>query len=244
MKKKMPRAAALLLLLGMGLAGYAQELSRYAETVTLAADGSAAIRLLLEFRSHGGPQLLVPVRHRSIRGLKAKGLAPGALRLVEKGGNRFLALDLPPAAAAAPRIEISFTVDGYFKADGRPGPFGNRKLDYRFVNVSFSGIGKFNAALALPGGHVFNAVSRFTPEPEKAGMIAPFTIARENGRIVGRIAIDGIGLGDEVALSCTFRKARRSPLLLFVLLALAIAYLVFYRDILKNGKNAAAKPQP
>ncbi|MCU0236232.1 MAG: hypothetical protein MUC72_04005 [Acidobacteria bacterium] len=244
MKKKASRVAALLFLLGMGLTGHAQELSRYAETVTLAADGSAAIRLLLEFRGPVVPRLLVPVRHRSVRGLQAKGLAPGALRWVEKGGKRFLELDLPATAAAAPRIEIAFTVDGYFKAAGRPGPFGNRALDYRFVNVSFSGIDNFSAALALPDGHVFNAVDRFIPEPAKAGMVAPFTIAQENGRITGRITLDGIGLGDEVALSCTFKKARRPPQLLFILLALAIAYLVFYRDVLKNGKNAAAKPRP
>jgi len=244
-KKIVFRAAALLLLSGLSLAGYGQELSRYAETVNLAADGSASIRLLLEFRGLEGPQLLIPVRYTSIRNLEAKRLVPGALRLVEKGGNRFLVLDLPQAAAAAPAIEIEFMVADYFKAGGSPGPFGNRNLGYRFVNVSFAGIEKFTAELVLPPGHVFNALSRFSPQPEKAGMIAPFTISRAGGRSVGRIVVDRVGLGDEIALDCTFRSGRRSKLLLVILVVLALAYLVFFRDVLTNGKKtAAAKPKP
>ncbi len=240
MKRKAAGAVALLLFLG--LMGYGQQLSRYAETVTLAGNGSARIRLRLEFRGPSGPQLLIPVRHESVHGLDVQGVAPTALRLVEKGGNRFLALDLPVAAAPA-AVEVAFAVDDYFKAGGSPGPFGNRKLGYRFVNVSFAGIEKFSAALVLPSGYVFNAVSDFSPQPESAGMVAPFTISREDGRSVGRIAIDHIGLGDEVALSCTFRSGRRSKLLLVILALMALAYLVFFRDLLREKKDvAAAKP--
>jgi len=245
MKKIVFRAAALLLLSGLSLAGYGRELSRYAETVDLAADGSAAIRLLLEFRGREGPQLLIPVRYTSIRNLEAKRLVPGALRLVEKGGSRFLALDVPLAAAATPAVEIAFTVDDYFNAVSSPGPFGNRSLGYRFVNVSFAGIEKFTAEIVLPAGHVFNALSRFSPQPEKAGMIAPFTIFHAGGRSVGRIVVDRVGLGDEIALDCTFRSGRRSKLLLVILIVLALAYLVFFRDVLTNGKKiAAARPKP
>ncbi len=243
MKKNPPRAFALLFFLGMGLAGHAQELSRYEETVTLAADGTAAIRIVLEPRGAGGLPVLLPVPSAALRGLRARGIAPPGLRLIARGGNRFLALDLPPTIGAAKTIEIEYAADGYFKAGGRPGPFGNRPLQYRFVNVSFAAIDRFAAALVLPEGHVFNAVGRFVPEPEKEGMVAPFAIARAGGRIVGRIALGPLVLGDEVALACTFRAARRSKLILVILAILALAYLVFFRDLLKNGKKtAAAKP--
>ncbi len=229
--------AWLLLLLGASLASFGQELARYDETVTLNAEGSASFRIVLEFRDWAGQQVLIPVAANEVHGLKAQGVAPAALRLIERGGVRFVALDLPQGAGAPGAVQVEYEARGYFKARGRPGPFATRPLAYRFVNVSFASIGKFSAAIVLPGGHVFNAVSRFTPEPEKAGMIAPFTIAREDGRIVGRIAVDEVGLGDEVTLACTFRAARRSPWLLFALLALAIAYLVFFRDVLKDGKG-------
>lgn len=46
-----------------------------------------------------------------------------------------------------------------------------------------------------------------------------------------------VGLGDEIALQATFRHSRRSKPLFLVLLAAALAYLVFYRDILKNPRK-------
>jgi hypothetical protein len=233
----------LLLFATAGLAGYGQVLTRYEETVTLAADGTAAIRIVLEPRGAGGLPVLIPAGPKTVRDLKVTGIAAAALRQVEKGGERYLELDLPPVLGAAKPIKVEYATDGYFKAGGRPGPFGNRPLRYRFVNVSFAAIDHFAATIALPEGHVFNAVSRFVPEPEKEGMVAPFAIVRAGGRIIGRITLPRLGLGQEVALACTFRAARRSKLMLVVLAILALAYLAFFRDLLKNGKKAtAAKP--
>lgn len=234
------RCVWLFLFLGASLAGFGQELAHYDERVVLNVEGTASFRIIMEFREWSGQQVLIPVAAKGVRGLKAQGIAPAALRLVERGGERFVALDLPPGAAAPGSVRVDYEADEYFKARGRPGPFGTRTLAYRFVNVSFAAIGQFSAVIVLPEGHVFNAVSRFSPEPEKAGMVAPFAIARQDGRIVGRIAVGEVGLGDEVALACTFRAARRSPWLLFALLALAVAYLVFFRDVLKDGKGDTA----
>jgi hypothetical protein len=243
MSKRLRGALWLLLFLAAGLAGYGQELARYEETVTLAADGTAAIRIVLEPRGAGGLPVLIPVGPKTVRDLKATGIAAAALRQVERGGERYLELPLPPAAGAAKTIAVEYAADGYFKAGGRPGPFGNRPLRYRFVNVSFAVIERFAATIVLPEGQVFNAVSRFVPEPEKEGMVAPFAIARAGGRIVGRITLARLGLGQEVALACTFRSARKSKLTLVFLALLALAYLVFFRDILrKRGKADAAKP--
>lgn len=243
MKRALAGAAALLLLLGASVPARGQELSRYEETVTLAADGSAQVRVVLQVRQGGATPALLPLRA-APASLRTAGIGPASARVVQKGSAPFIELDLPPGASPGRTVAVEYSLPGYFQAGGRPGPFGNRKLDYRFANVSFSAIDRFSASLLLPEGWVFNAVSRFAPAPEKEGMVAPFTIARAGRRLAGRIDLSGLGLGSEAVLSCTVRSGRRSLGLLFALAVLAAAWLLFYRDVLKVGRNGAPAKLP
>ncbi len=231
-------AAAAILLLAAAR-GFGQELRRYGETVILAADGSAAVRVVLEFGRGGDGPVLIPVPAADLRDVRAQGIALLDPRPVAKGGSHFLALAAPAGAAAA--AEVAYTVDGYFRAGGRPGPFHTRKLEYRFVNVSFAALEQFAVDLVLPPGQVFHAIGRFAPEPEREGMVAPFAIVRRDGRLVGRIALGRLSLGDEVALECTLRPARRSRWLLAALAALALAWIVFFRDVLCERPSGRVK---
>jgi hypothetical protein len=225
--------------LGSFMPNYGLELSRYNEKVILHGDGSAEIRLFLTVIDSTEPKILIPVRHASLLNVQAQKIAPTAVRVVENKGNHFLALDLPGAGGSPLKIEISFQVENYFENSGSPAPFGNKELDYRFVNVTFERIGEFCAELILPSGYVFNAISSFSPKPKKSGMALPYTISRQNKKNVGSITVQNIKLGDEIALSCTFKSSKKSLTLLWALIALAAAYLIFFRDILKNGKTVS-----
>lgn len=242
-KRALTGAAALLLLLGATMPARGQELLRYEETVTLEADGSASVRVVLQVRQGGTAPVLLPLRA-APGALRAEGIDPAFARVVRRGSGPFIELDLAPESSPGRTVAVEYSLPGYFKAGGRPGPFGNRKLDYRFANVSFAAIDRFSASLVLPAGWVFNAIGRFVPEPEKEGMVAPFAIARAGRRLAGRIELSGLGLGDEVALSCTVRSGRRSPWLLVALAVLAAAWLLFYRDVLKNGRPGAPAKLP
>ena len=222
---------------------FCRELSRYDETVVLAADGSAAIRLSLTFADRTGSAVLIPVRHAVLMNLNAPGMTKGSVRQVENKGNYFVALDFAGTGANPVAIEISFQVQNYFENKGAPSPFGNKELGYRFVNVSFERIEKLSARLVLPDGFVINGIGNFSPKPKKSGMALPYTISRQDGKDVAGIAVDNVKLGDEITLHCTFKSTKKSLPLLLVLIALAAAYLFFFRDIIKNGKDAA-DPKP
>lgn len=232
-------AAAIGVLLLAAACGYGQELRRYDETVTLAADGSAAVRIVLEVERRGDAAIWLPVPAPTLRSMRATGISLLSPQPVKRGGRHFLELALPPAAGPGHAAEVEFTADGYFRAGGRPGPFHTRKLAYRFVNVSFAAVGEFSAALVLPPGCVFNAIGRFVPETRGQGTAVPFAIVRRDGRLAGRITLAAVGLGDEVALECTVRPARRSRWLLLGLAVLALAWLVFFRDVLRGRENGS-----
>lgn len=246
MMKRALSCCLFVLCLGAFTPSFGRELTRYNETVVLHRDGSAAVRLSLVLAGQAEPTILIPVRYAALLNVQAPGIAPAAVRQVENKGNYFVALDFGGSGArpeAPMAIEVSFQVKNYFASNGQSGPFGNRELGYRFVNVTFARIEKFSAELILPAGYVFNAISDFSPKPKKSGMASPFTISRRDGRDAIRLAVEDVKLGDEIALNGTFKSGKKSKLLLWVLIALAVAYLVFFRDILKNGKNVAgAKP--
>lgn len=224
--------------LGAFTANYARELSRYEERVTLDADGSAAIRLSLAAVDWTGAEILIPVRHASLLDLQAPGFAPAAVRLLENKGNHFVALDFAGSGMSPATVEISFRVKNYFANGGTSGPFGNKELGYRFVNVTFARIGKFSAELVLPAGHVFNAVNDFSPQPRKSGMALPYAISTAQGRNIVRLAVSDVKLGDEITFNGTFKSTKKSKLLLLALIALAVAYLILFRDLPRTGGNA------
>jgi hypothetical protein len=227
------------LCLGVRTQAYAQEIPRYDETVTLNRDSSAAIRLFLAVADWSEPRILIPVRYPSLLDLQAPGFPPTAVRVLENKGNHFVALDFTGSGTRPTTIGISFRVKNYFAGGGQPGPFGNKDLGYRFVNVTFALIGKFSAELVLPAGYIFNAIGEFSPKPKKSGMAMPYTISRKNGKNIARMTVANVKLGDEITFHCTFKSTKKSRPLFFVLIALAIAYLFLFRDLLKSGENGA-----
>jgi hypothetical protein len=201
------------------------------------ADGSAEVRLSIVLPAGGGRGMLIPLSWGSPRDVQVQGPDQAVVSVVDKDGKSFLAVDAAGTGAAP--LVISFQVDGCFQS-GRPASFGNRALSYRFINVTFDRIGKFGADLILPPGCVFNDVSDFAPEASGAGRTAPYVFGRTGDRDTARLSADGLGLGEEVRLVCTFKSARRPRPLLYVLIILAAAYLVFFRGLLKNGNGAGA----
>ena len=237
MAKRAVGACLLVFCLGALTTLHGRELSRYDETVTLANEGSATIRLSLAVADWTEPRILIPVRHASLLNLQAPGFAPTAVRVLESKGNHFLALDIAGSGISPAVIEISFQVENYFAGNPASAPFGNRELSYTFVNVTFERIGKFSLKLILPAGYVFNDISDFSPQPKKPGAAVPYAISRAGGRNIASMAVDDVNLGDEIVLRCTFKSTKKSLPLLLTLIALAVAYLIFFRDMVKNGKN-------
>ncbi len=243
MKSRTIIGCLIVMALFLSLPGYARELSRYEETVTLSLDGSAAVRLALVVGDpdSAGLEVLVPLFKGSPRDLQVRGVAGASVRLSENKGNLLLALSLPGGLSGPVTVEITYMVDGYFEV-GKASDFGNRDLAYRFVNVTFDRIANFSAVLVLPSGQVLNTIGDYSPKPKKQGGAVPYSISRVEGKDAGIIKADDLRLGDEVSLGCTFKSATKSRPLFFALILLAAAYLVVFRDILRNGgdgKNGA-----
>ncbi|MEN6311296.1 MAG: hypothetical protein ABFD80_07125 [Acidobacteriota bacterium] len=235
MKAKILFCSLAVLTLIVQLPAQGAELPGYRETVDMRADGSAEVRLSLVLPAGGGLGMLIPLGWASPKDVRVQGQA--SVSVVDKDGKSFLSVDA--AGTGSVPLVVSFQVEGCFKS-GRPESFGNYALSYRFINVTFDRIGKFGAELILPPGYVFNDVGDFAPKAKAAGGAVPYVFGRTGGRDAARLAADDLKLGEEVRLGCTFKSARKSKPLLFVLAVLAAAYLVFFRGLLKSGNGGGA----
>jgi len=237
--------AVLAIVLGLGVCtpAFGLEVRRYDERVTLFRNGTAAIQLSLTLAEPPGSSVLIPLGYATIQNLKGRGSDPVSVREVGSQGNHFVAVTLPASGQGGATVEISFQVADYLKNSGSPGPHGNLDFYYRFVNVTFSRIAEFTAGITLPDGYVLGTIGDFVPQPKKSGMTAPYVLSRVAGQDVVAISLSDLKLGDEVKLNGTFKNTRKSKILLFSLIALAIGSLFFFRDTLKNGKSdAGTKP--
>ncbi len=239
MNKRPVAALFLALFLMLPAASRAGELTGYDETVTLRPDGSALVRLVLTLPRNGGGEIVLPLSRGPLRDLVVLQPAAAAVRAFEDKGNFLLGLTIPAGAETPVTVEMTYSVDGCFQAGGEASAFGNRDLTYRFINTAFERIGTFKAALVLPAGYVVSAVSDYLPKARVEGGAYPYEIGRRSGLDVGRISADGLKLGDSVMLRMTFKSAKKSKPLFFVLLAVAGVYLTAFRGLLKNGKGKA-----
>jgi hypothetical protein len=217
----------------------ARELSSYRETVYLNPDGSADIHISLTVCAGSDPQILISVPRTPLLELKVRGIDSSAVRTIENQGSRFVALQLPGTSQGVLPVDLAFRVASYFEAGAPPAPFGKQALAYRFVNVGVERIKAFSAQIALPVGQVFFSIDDFSPKPGNTGMTAPYVISRVKGRNVVTISLSDVKLGDEIVLRGSFRSAAKSKVMLYFLAGLAVVYLVFFRDVLKNREKAS-----
>jgi hypothetical protein len=233
----------LLLCVTISLRATVPHLSVYHEEVDLGDDGSARVTLRLTLPEGSDAVLSIPVRHRALTDLRPLGPDPLRLRSEERQGTLFLVVEIPRSPDGPRTIGLSYTVKDYFEPGGSAAAFGGRDLAYRFVNVNFEGIETFSAQLKLPRGWVFHDIGRFLPKPRKTGAAPPYKLARDGDRRTITLSLSRLGLGDEVALDCTFRSQGRSWAVALFLILVALAYLFFFRDILKNGRKPSGEGQ-
>lgn len=219
------------------------ELSDCRQRIDLRADGSAAVSLFIRLADRPQAELRIPIPAGTVQDLNVAGFVAADWRSEGGEGGRFLLLTIPPGQTERRDFEVHYTVPDYYDSDGPPAPYGKLDLSYRFLNSSFERIGEFSAELLLPQGLAVHSVQSFAPKPKKAGMSAPYELVGLDGRRGLRMMAGDIRLGESVVLQGELGRERKSRLLLYLLVALALSYLVFFRDMLKSVVKSAKLPE-
>jgi hypothetical protein len=216
-------------------------LASYQETVIAGPEGDARVEIVAVIGRGEFQDLLVPfdfddgadfsITSGPARFRRDSGglIAPTVMML----GHRMLNLECTDAVAGD-TVRVTAALPGWFAGAAKERPFGEHRVDRRFVNTSDHVMADLRVGLVLPQGMVVHSVEKVVPSYDpKKNPEPPFSVAKDGDRVVVSLARGMVNPAAAVELGVNIRPARRGPLILIVGLVLAALYLMFFRDVLK-----------
>ena len=234
--------------LGLALAGAlwfgpseASTIERLREHIALAKDGSARVERTLVAGQPAGGQLAIPIGVETLDEVTAEGCAVANATIDDGGGVRRLVIDRDHGCPVNVPLTVRTTVASFYDwAGAKPAGFGNRSVSYRFVNTQPAVIAHYECELVLPEGFVVSAVEASIPAPSEKNPVPPFQIIRDGDRNGVRLLAQNLAMGDEGSIRFKFKSGDKSVLLLGGGLLVALAYLVWFRDLVGKPPGPGA----
>ena len=115
----------------------------------------------------------------------------------------------------------------------RAGPYSTVLCTFDAVNRTPYTIREFSGEVVLPDGFIVQRILDSTPGVKSRDPEPPYRVHKIDNRHAIRISRAEADLGDRLVLKLQLKRSARSWVLIGALLALAVLYLVFFRDGLK-----------
>lgn len=221
-------------------------LAAFRETLSVAADGDAVVTVTAVVGRVSSMDLLLPWQyaggrdHQIVRGPATFRTGPDGspAPLVDVLGRSCWNLQLAAEAAPGDTVVATAVLPGWYDASGSRRQFGVHRFALAWVNTSRFVLREFSLALELRPGLLVDAVGATTPAFNPSRSAAPpYAVGRVGDRGTFTLAVAGLAPADRTAFTVDARPARRGPVPLLAGVALAVLYLVFFRDVLKPAAH-------
>jgi len=236
-------AGTLAALLIPGQPCLATEISALSQRITVDEAGTGLVEVEVTVIAPTPGRIVVPLGFGAAQELQVEGQPGFAVTLEKSGGRPCLAIITDHASPQGQTVKARYTLPGFYEWNGKKrSDFGNRTLEYRFVNSQALPIAAFTAEVLLPPAFLVNSVEASIPELNETTPVAPFRVVRIGDRTGVRIRASKLGLGDTCMVQFRFKRGAKPVALLFVGLAAAALYLFAFRDLVwgqPNGREAA-----
>ncbi len=224
-------------------------IASYDARVDVAADGLSAATVRLKIDDAAAGALLVPLAP----ALKPAGPvhlvnAPAGtqLKTVTIAGRPHLEVALPDGVDRAVPVDVSFPVKDVLaepkaKAQGKRSlPEGSLLLDHAFVNTQPVAIASYRVQVLLPGATRVQEIREQSPKTKRTEIEPRVALNASDGRQGAVLQLADVRQGDRASMTLEVVPDRRGPMWLLVGLALAIAYLIGFRDLVSKPGDAGA----
>lgn len=111
--------------------------------------------------------------------------------------------------------------------------YGNYLIKYRFINTRFAKIDKYSVKIILPKKFNITSVDESIPKATEDSPKSPFVLGKEKDNYFVELLGDNVKLGENLFIKFRFKENNRSLLLGLLLGAVAIGYLIIFRDLRK-----------
>lgn len=243
---------ALVALACLAACGVAQamQVPSYSVRVDVAGSGpsSAALSVRIEDAAPGTVLLPVAPALKPSGALRVDSAPPGAqVKAVTIADRPLLEIALPEGVAKSVPLAVSFPVkeamaEPRAKAQGKRSlPAGSLLLDHDFVNTQPMKIGSYRVQVVLPDGARVQEIREQSPKTKRTEVEPRVRLNAVDGRQGALLQLGDVRQGDRAAMSLEVVPDKRGFMWLLVGLALSIAYLIGFRDLVsRRGATDAA----
>jgi len=199
------------------------EVVRYEELATL--DGAhTAVRVSVVLAGRGASARL-PLSWTTSEPARVDAPAGATARVERTAGGLGLSVLASPAADTT-IVRVYFTLPG-----------AGTEFEHRFVGPGGITVKQYALTPRLPPGAAPHSVSWSAPKAKGSSARSPLQMTRDSLARVVSLTVPALGEGDVVQLTVEMAPERRSPIALVAGVALAIAWLVGFRDLVRPGKK-------
>jgi hypothetical protein len=215
------------------------DIASLSEKIEMDATGAAKVKIAARLAKAEPGTLLIPTSFKAVEGLKIDGLAGASVALTEKDGVRSFAITTPVAPSEKEPVMVSFSVPGFYDwKKEKVADFGNRGLEYRFLNTLPTRVQSYSMQLMLPPGYVVNTVEDSLPKLTSKSPSPPYQIVRSGDQYGISIKSSKLGVGDYCMVRIRFKDGSKSTAFLMSGLLLAGVYLIAFRGTARTPTEA------
>jgi hypothetical protein len=225
------------LMTAAGLAVAGQSLALH-ERITVRDDGSADIILSITRGGMSADPILIPCAYARVEALSSPDTTV-VVHLQEDQDIQFFRLEA--GGQEGRPVTVRMIVPQYVDWQGKKrADFGNMTLTHIFRNTTSRTITTYQGDIFLPEWLTVTSVVSSIPAQTEKDAVSPFDILRDGARAGVRIRGRDIRPGDAAAITFRCKAAAKSPVLFGLLAIAGLAYLIFFRDVLKEKTNGSA----
>ena len=216
----------------------ASDVTLYAETVVVGADGSASVAIDLVLPAGLASPVWLPVDGGPIANVIAASPPGASAAAADRDGQLYVVLAWRDPIASATDARVTFDRPGWLDLSGAPLPHDNRRVRYRFVNLTGARVGLFSATIVLPPRFDVVSVDDVVPAVTESTVSLPYALGARDGRRTVVMTVPGLAAGGTVSVTCRVRPSATPTWLLVAIGVLGVAYLVACRDLVRRRDAA------
>jgi hypothetical protein len=240
----MIRALLLLAFCGACSVAGAAEIKTYDTRLDVAPDGSAQARVDVQLTGAQAGRLRLPVGVAALDGFQALGIPAGVtIKPMPAKDQSSIEIELPENVSPDLKFGFTFKVPGVlFEPRPEEGqkptfPEGTRLFRHGFVNTQPTPIAQYRVEVRLPQQTMVQKIREQLPRPKRKEFVPRVELDRFDGQQGALLQLTGLKQGDRTSMELEIVSDRRSYLWLVAGLALAVAYLFAFRDVVKPGSR-------
>lgn len=213
-------------------------INRYSEKLMLGNDGNLKLDITFNLKSDSTHVVSLPLNfnNKDVQVLNYDSSIQN-VKLVKNDGVKFIVISFKGFSDSLIDYNLKFEVKDYFNFEKNKTDFGNYIFSYKFVNFSSLKIRKIESYIFLPEKFVFTSVLETLPKQKNNNPEDIYVFGRENSKNYIKLKNSDLSIGDGIFIKFKFKMEEKSKIFLVILVFIALGYMIFFRDLVKQKKN-------